>query len=48
MGRFIQSRKCMSLKVTEELGVMTMRNVAKFLRGIDLSFQNLHEEFDMF
>ena len=48
MGRFIPSRKCMSLKVTEELGVMTMKNVTKFLRGIDLSFQNWHEEFDIF
>ena len=25
---------------------MIMKNNAKFLRGIDLSFQNLHEEFD--
>ena len=45
---FIQSRKCMSLKFTEELCVMTMKNDAKFLRGIDLSFQNWHEEFDKF
>ena len=27
---FIQSRKCMSLKFTEELCVMTMKNYAKF------------------
>ena len=29
-GPFIQSRKCMSLKFTEELCVMTMRNCIKF------------------
>ena len=38
----------MSLKFTEELCVMTMKNDAKLLKGIDLSFQNLHEEFDEF
>ena len=27
---FIQSRKCMSLKFTEELWIMTMNNDAKF------------------
>ena len=27
---FVQSRKCMSLKFTEELFVMTMKNDAKF------------------
>ena len=27
---------------------MTMKNGAKFLRGIDLSFQNWHKEFDRF
>ena len=27
---------------------MTMKNDAKFLRGIDLSFQNWYEEFDEF
>ena len=30
MGPFIQSRKCMSLKFTGELCVMTMKNDAKF------------------
>ena len=40
---FVQSGKCMSLKFTEELWVMTMKNDAKFLRGSDLSFQNWHE-----
>ena len=28
--RFVQSRKCMNLKFTEELCVMTMKNDAKF------------------
>ena len=37
---FIQGRKCMRLKLKDELCVMTMNNDAKFLRGIDLSFQN--------
>ena len=40
---FVQSRICMSLKFTEELCVMTMKNDAKFLWGSDLSFQNCHE-----
>ena len=30
----------MSLKFTEELSVMAMKNDAKFLKGMDLSFQN--------
>ena len=30
MGSFIQSRKCMSLKFTEELFVITLKNDAKF------------------
>ena len=38
----------MSLKFTEEICVMTMKNDVKFLRGINLSFQNSHEEFDIF
>ena len=29
-GLFVQSRKCMSLKFTEELCVMTMKNDTKF------------------
>ena len=45
---FVQRRKCMSLKSTEELCVMTLNNDAKFLREIDFSFQNWHEEFDKF
>ena len=44
----IQNRKRMSLKSTEELCVMTMKNDAKIWRGIDLSFQNWHEEFKRF
>ena len=34
---FIQSRKCMSLKLTGELCVMTMKNDAKF--EMELTFQ---------
>ena len=45
---FIQSRKFTSLKFIKELCVMTMKIVATFLRGIDLSFQKWHEEFDEF
>ena len=30
----------MSLKFSEELCVMTTKNNAQFLKGIDLSFQN--------
>ena len=37
---FVQSRKCMSLKFTEELCLMTMKNDAKF--------ESWHEEFDKF
>ena len=32
--RFIQSRKCMSVKLTEELCMMTMKNEAKFEEGL--------------
>ena len=44
---FVQSRKCMSLKFT---GVICHDNEEwrKIWRGIDLSFQNWHEEFDKF
>ena len=45
---FVQSRKGMNLKFTEELCVMTMNNNAKFWRDIDFSFQNWHEEFNKF
>ena len=46
LGPFIQSRKCMSLKFTGELCVMTMKNDARFEQ--ELTFQNWHEEFDKF
>ena len=45
---FNESRKYMSLKFTEELCVTTMKNDEKFLRGIDLPFQNWHEKFNEF
>ena len=45
---FVQSRKCMSLKFTGELFFMTMKKRCKTGRGIDLSFQNWHEDFDEF
>ena len=46
---FIQSRECMRLKFTGELFVMTMKKkICKIGRGIDLSFQNWHEDFDEF
>ena len=38
----------MNLKFIGELCVMTMKNDAKIEEEIDLSFQNLHEEFDEF
>ena len=40
LGRSIQNRKCMSLKFTGELCVMTMTNWCKIGSGIDLSVQN--------
>ena len=48
-GPLIQSRKGMSLKSTDR-GVMCHGNEeqCKICRGIDLSFQNWHEEFDEF
>ena len=36
---FIQSRKCMSLKFTEELCVMTMKNDAKFEKELTCQFK---------
>ena len=36
---FIQSRKCMCLKFTEELCVMTMRNDAKFEEELTCQFK---------
>ena len=43
IGSFIQSRKCMSLKFTEELCIW-----CKIWGGIGLSFQNWHEQLDKF
>ena len=40
---FVQSRKGMILKFTEELYVMTMKNNAKFEEELGLSFQNWQE-----
>ena len=37
LGPFIQSRKCMSLKFTGEVCVMTMRNDAKFEKELTAS-----------
>ena len=37
---FIQCRKCMSLKLTEKLCVMTMKNDEKIWNRIDLLVQN--------
>ena len=39
LGPFIQSRKCMSLKFTGELCVMTMRNDAKFEEDLTCQFK---------
>ena len=38
-GPFIQSRKCMSLKFTEELCIMTMKNDAKFEMELTCRFK---------
>ena len=39
MGSFVQSRKCMRLKFTEELCVMTMKNDAKFEEELTRQFK---------
>ena len=39
MGPFIQSRKSMSLKFTEELCVMTMKNDSKFEQELACQFK---------
>ena len=39
MDPFVQSRKCMSLKFTEELCVMTMKNDAKFEEELTCHFK---------
>ena len=38
-GPFIQSRKCMSLKFTEELWLMIMKNDAKFAEELTCHFK---------
>ena len=40
MGPFIQSRKYMSLKFTEELCIMTMKNDAKFEQKLTGQFKS--------
>ena len=52
-GRFIQSRKCMSVKFTGELCVMTMKNDAKFEEKLTCQFKidmknltNFHPNFN--
>ena len=45
---FIQSRRCMNLKFTQELCTVTVTNDAKFLREIGLLLQIWHERFDKF
>ena len=42
LGHFIQSRKCMSLKLTGEFCVATTKNDAKCQKGIDLPVQKWH------
>ena len=39
LGPFIQSKKCMSLKFTGELCVMTMKNDAKFEEEVICQFK---------
>ena len=39
MGPFIKSRKCMSIKFTGELCVMTMKNDAKFEQDLTCQFK---------
>ena len=39
LGPFIQSRKCMSIKFTGDLGVMTMKNDAKFEQELPNQFK---------
>ena len=39
LGPFIKSRKCMSLKFTGKLCVMTMKNNAKFEENLTFKFK---------
>ena len=45
---FIQSRKCMSLKIYRGLTCYDSKELCKIWRGMDLSIQNWHEEFNGF
>ena len=47
-GPFIQSRKYMSIKFTEELCGHDNEEWCKIWRGLQLPVQNWHEEFDKF
>ena len=40
MGPFIQNRKCMSLKFTGELYVVTIKNDAKFEKVVTSQFKH--------
>ena len=48
LGSFIQSRKCMSLKLTGELCVMTMKNDAKFEKRLFCQFKTDMKNFKKF
>ena len=48
LGPFIQSRKCMSLKLTGELCVMTMKNDAKFEKRLFCQFKTDMKNFKKF
>ena len=45
---FIQGKKCMSLKLAEELCVTTMKYDAKFQEELTYCFKNWHKKFDEF
>ena len=48
LGSFIQSRKYMSLKLTGELCVMTMKNDAKFEKRLFCQFKTDMKNFKKF
>ena len=48
LGPFIQSRKCMSLKLTGGNYRLRQWRMMQNLKGIDLPVQNWHEEFNKF
>ena len=47
-GILLSSRKCMSLKFTGNILVMTVKKRCKIVRGSNLLFQIWHEDFDEF